>query len=222
MVSETTLFAWCSQGDKFLRRFLWYTQEKKKQKNTLTFNCGESDILFWLLSVCLQHNCITILITCSSFQVKQLLNYHPNLLEDMSAVRSHTSLHLAAKNGHMNVVSYFLSCGMDVNITVRLFFQYLFLVNKNIQCFWNKKWYPVFLVGLEEHKNDWSFEETNSLSVQEDPRNNVKNNNQIKLTIEPSHKTKELQCAYIVGVQRNKRYEATDFQEMYPSLSHGS
>ena len=53
----------------------------------------------------------------------------------MSAVRSHTSLHLAAKNGHMNVVSYFLSCGMDVNITVRLFFQYLFLVNKNVQMF---------------------------------------------------------------------------------------
>ena len=108
------------------------------------------------------------------------------------------------------------------------------LVNKDIQCCWNKKWYPVFLVGLEEpliqHKNDWSFEETNSfiLSVQEDPFNSVKNNNQIKLTIEPSHKTKELQCAYIVGVQRNKRhynvkrYEATDFQEMYPSLSHGS
>ena len=235
MVSETTLFACCSQGDKFLRRFLWYTQEKKKaktksKKTLLPLVAVKVAFYFdYYLCACnMWDNYITILITCSSFQVKQLLNYHPNLLEDMSAVRSHTSLHLAAKNGHMNVVSYFLSCGMDVNITVRLFFQYLFLVNKNIQCFWNKKWYPVFLVGLEEHKNDWSFEETNSLSVQEDPRNNVKNNNQIKLTIEPSHKTKELQCAYIVGVQRNKRhynvkrYEATDFQEMYPSLSHGS
>ena len=55
-------------------------------------------------------------------------------------------------------------------------------------------------------KYDWSFEETNSLSVQEDPHNNVKNNNQIKLTIEPSPKTKELQRAHIVGVQRNKRH----------------
>ena len=76
------------------------------------------------------------------------------------------------------------------------------LVNKDIQCCWNKKWYPVFLVGLEEplieHKNDWSFEETNSfiLSVQEDPCNGVKNNNQIKLTKESSPKTKELQCTH--------------------------
>ena len=36
-------------------------------------------------------------------------------------VRTHTPLHLAARNGHMNVVSYFLSCGMDVNITVSMF-----------------------------------------------------------------------------------------------------
>ncbi|XP_015758334.1 PREDICTED: ankyrin repeat and sterile alpha motif domain-containing protein 1B-like [Acropora digitifera] len=49
--------------------------------------------------------------------VKQLLNYHPMLLEDVNVVSSHTPLHLAAKNGHMNVVSYFLSCGMDVNLT---------------------------------------------------------------------------------------------------------
>ena len=54
------------------------------------------------------------------FKVKQLLNYHPNLLEDVNIVRTHTPLHLAARNGHMNVVSYFLSCGMDVNITVSL------------------------------------------------------------------------------------------------------
>ena len=40
------------------------------------------------------------------------------LLEDVNVVSSHTPLHLAAKNGHMNVVSYFLSCGMDVNLTV--------------------------------------------------------------------------------------------------------
>ena len=44
------------------------------------------------------------------------------------------------------------------------------------------------------------------MKVQEDPRNNVKNNNQIKLTIELSPKTKELQRAYIVGVQRNKKH----------------
>ena len=37
-------------------------------------------------------------------------------------VRTHTPLHLAARNGHMNVVSYFLSCGMDVNITVSMFY----------------------------------------------------------------------------------------------------
>lgn len=49
--------------------------------------------------------------------VKQLLNYHPMLLEDVNVVSNHTPLHLAAKNGHMNVVSYFLSCGMDVNLT---------------------------------------------------------------------------------------------------------
>ncbi|XP_022779967.1 ankyrin repeat and sterile alpha motif domain-containing protein 1B-like isoform X3 [Stylophora pistillata] len=47
--------------------------------------------------------------------VKQLLSYHPNLLDDVTVVRTHTPLHLAARNGHMNVVSYFLSCGMDVN-----------------------------------------------------------------------------------------------------------
>ena len=47
-----------------------------------------------------------------------MLNYHPNLLEDVNVVRTHTALHLAARNGHMNAVSYFLSCGMDVNITV--------------------------------------------------------------------------------------------------------
>ena len=40
------------------------------------------------------------------------------------------------------------------------------------------------MVGLEvplihvQHKNDWSFEETNSLSVQKDPCNNVKKKNQ--------------------------------------------
>jgi len=56
-----------------------------------------------------------------SVKVKQLLNYHPNLLEDVNVVRTHTPLHLAARNGHMNVVSYFLSCGMDVNITVSMF-----------------------------------------------------------------------------------------------------
>ncbi len=39
----------------------------------------------------------------------------------MNVVRTHTPLHLAARNGHMNVVSYFLSCGMDVNITVSMF-----------------------------------------------------------------------------------------------------
>ncbi|RMX60043.1 hypothetical protein pdam_00004489 [Pocillopora damicornis] len=49
--------------------------------------------------------------------VKQLLNYHPDLLEDGNMVRTHTPLHLAARNGHINVVSYFLSCGMDVNIS---------------------------------------------------------------------------------------------------------
>lgn len=56
-----------------------------------------------------------------SVQVKQLLNYHPNLLEDVNVVRTHTPLHLAARNGHMNVVSYFLSCGMGVNLTVSMF-----------------------------------------------------------------------------------------------------
>lgn len=49
--------------------------------------------------------------------VKQLLTYYPTLLEDVNVVSAHTPLHLAAKNGHMNVVSYFLSCGMDVNLT---------------------------------------------------------------------------------------------------------
>ena len=43
------------------------------------------------------------------------------MLEDVNVVRTHTPLHLAARNGHMNVVSYFLSCGMDVNITVSMF-----------------------------------------------------------------------------------------------------
>ena len=49
------------------------------------------------------------------------------LLEDVNVVSSHTPLHLAAKNGHMNVVSYFLSCGMDVNLTVSCLFIVIFL-----------------------------------------------------------------------------------------------
>ena len=38
----------------------------------------------------------------------------------MNVIKTHTPLHLAARNGHMNVVSYFLSCGMDVNIKVTI------------------------------------------------------------------------------------------------------